>query len=355
MESEVPIPIYTPLYSSSSSDVFAVVVGSYGHVVKMYMKTRLTSSGLSNVKREAAIMRGLQHPHIISYITDIETRHVVGIVQEYAEYGDLHNLLRSCNKFDEGFVLRFVAIPILEVLVYLHSKSIIHRDIKPENIMIAKGYIVKLGDFGSAINTKYDIAVHRVGTSEFMSPEINKLSRVSLDDMTYYKRTHQHLYNHKVDVWSLGVTLYELLFGYVPVPKFKDAGSSRRSISFPDYPNVSTHAKRFILACLVDDPSIRPDAKDLLQHPWIVSSLQIPTILPLLPPSHVPTSVDVQRRSPKKSHSFNTLPKPVPPKKGRSSLPVEVVQSAHHKAETINKPSWLMALFSKLSITMHQH
>ena len=86
---------------------------------------------------------------------------------------------------------------------YIHSKGIVHRDIKPENILLDKNTDVKLCDFGwSALQA--DIWKTFCGTYEYMAPEI-------FENFTY---------NYSVDIWSLGILLYELFHGHSPFYKF---------------------------------------------------------------------------------------------------------------------------------------
>ena len=97
---------------------------------------------------------------------------------------------------------RFYIIQVALVLGYLHQKGVLYRDIKPENILLGEDGYISLIDFGLAkiLDGKKKVAHSLVGTAEYMAPEI-------LDDKGY---------SFQVDWWTLGVLVYELIFGFTP-------------------------------------------------------------------------------------------------------------------------------------------
>ena len=129
-----------------------------------------------------------------------DTNEYTIIVMEYMAGGSLADRLvtEKENRFSEG-VCRMLAYQLLVALEYLHFKHIIHRDIKPENILAVSrresDYRVKLADFGlSKLVSQSRVAVTECGTKKFAAPEV--LS------------SHRKAYTSKVDVWSLGATIY---------------------------------------------------------------------------------------------------------------------------------------------------
>ncbi len=151
--------------------------------------------------REIRVLASLSHPHIARLNTAFRVDDQIAMVMEFIEGEDLHWKLRSPwpRRATEG--LEYIR-QVLSALNYAHSRGIIHRDIKPSNIMITEGH-AKLLDFGLAFTTA-DHSVTRpgfvLGSLHYMSPEQVRGERVDL----------------RSDIYSTGVTLYEILVGRRP-------------------------------------------------------------------------------------------------------------------------------------------
>ena len=139
----------------------------------------------------------LEHPNIIRFFDALQDNHMVYFLLEYAANGCLFFFINCRYGLPEHIALRFFYETTLAV-EYLHVNKIAHRDIKPENILLSRDFGIKLCDFGwSCYVEEGDIRTSVCGTYEYMSPEI-------LDNMGH---------NHKVDIWCLGILLYEMLHG----------------------------------------------------------------------------------------------------------------------------------------------
>lgn len=134
----------------------------------------------------------MNHKYIIELL-DFEVKNdKIYLLIEYAENGDLFSFIKhfSTMSFKNQMTMFY---KIILSVKYLHDNSLVHRDIKPENIMITNTLRPKLADFGST-NAKREMSKTFCGTYEYMAPEI-------------YRRGKQ---NEKVDIWALGVLLYEI-------------------------------------------------------------------------------------------------------------------------------------------------
>eukprot|EP00191_Tetraselmis_sp_GSL018_P005909 CAMPEP_0177614348 /NCGR_PEP_ID=MMETSP0419_2-20121207/22639_1 /TAXON_ID=582737 /ORGANISM="Tetraselmis sp., Strain GSL018" /LENGTH=525 /DNA_ID=CAMNT_0019111463 /DNA_START=896 /DNA_END=2474 /DNA_ORIENTATION=- len=193
------------------------------------------------------------------------------IVQEKCARGDLFKELeRKGGTMEESRVCMEVAVPLLLTLRHLHQRAIVHRDIKPENIFFTGNNELKLGDFGLAVDLEKERPVSRVGTLDYMAPEV--LASPTPEQIARNAAEASSGYGAKVDVWALGVLVYELVAGRPPF-EVQDHDQTALLIMhanlehFP--PQISKHCASFILQALAKKPSERPSAEELLQHPWI--------------------------------------------------------------------------------------
>ncbi len=119
---------------------------------------------------------------------------------DYINNGSLYNLIqKSKGTLSEQKAFRYF-IQTVSAVNFLHENNLIHRDLKPENLLLDEYDNVKLCDFGWCVELSIGNRITFCGTYEYMAPEIIK----------------EVPYNHSIDVWSLGVLLYELLHGYSP-------------------------------------------------------------------------------------------------------------------------------------------
>lgn len=115
--------------------------------------------------------------------------------------------------------------------------------------------MVKICDFGWSIETE-EFRETFCGTPLYLSPEI----------------LQQKGYDNKIDVWSVGILTYELLYGRVPfeiVSQLDFAKIVYEDVKFPKYTETSRNGKHFIELCLIKDPNQRPTAQELLAHPFL--------------------------------------------------------------------------------------
>ena len=124
---------------------------------------------LSQVEREIAIHCSIQHPHIVDFYAAFEDEQRIYLVMEFAAGGDLFDIVKQKGgRLAESEVALLVIKPYLSALAYLHSIGIIHRDIKPENTVFTTNNVLKVTDFGLAVNQRLERPVTRLGTLDYM-------------------------------------------------------------------------------------------------------------------------------------------------------------------------------------------
>ncbi|CAN0369156.1 unnamed protein product [Lampetra planeri] len=232
-----------------------------GQVValKFIPKVGRSDKELRNLRREIDIMRGLQHPNIVQMLDSFETDKEVVVVTDYAE-GELFQILEDDGNLPEEQV-REIACQLVSALYYLHSHRILHRDMKPQNILLGKGGVVKLCDFGFAramsINTLVLTSIK--GTPLYMSPEL----------------VEEKPYDHTADLWSMGCILYELFVGTPPF--YTNSIFQLVSLIIKDpvkWPkNMSAEFRNFLQGLLTKEPKLRLSWPALLHHPFVAGKV----------------------------------------------------------------------------------
>ena len=160
--------------------------------------------------REARALARLNHPGIVTVFDFGESDGLYYLVMEFVDGVNLRQLLAG-GKMKPAEALRIVP-QLCEALQYAHDEGVVHRDIKPENILLDKKGRVKIADFGLAKllgKATPDVALtgtnQVMGTLRYMAPEQLEGSR----DV-----------DHRADIYSLGVTFYEMLTGELPIGRF---------------------------------------------------------------------------------------------------------------------------------------
>jgi len=160
---------------------------------------------------EIKIQQKLQHKNIAKYYDYCDLKEYGCIVMELADYGDLDYFKKKYiprNYCPEAF-LCYIAKQILDGLFYIHKLKIIHMDIKQQNILLDKNLDAKITDFSISLSYENIKATDKIqlplaGTSLYMSPEVLAKEHIDIEDAS------------KIDMFSLGVMLYNLAFGDFP-------------------------------------------------------------------------------------------------------------------------------------------
>lgn len=217
-------------------------------------------------------------PNVVDFYGAFQDDRYFYIIMEYCPGGDLlEHLLRDRKAMSERRAALEVARPLLTTLASLHTLNIIHRDIKLENIFMDATGRVRLGDFGLTMSMQQEAAISPVGTVEYMAPEVVALPPVDMVTSGRVRASSITPNNEKVDIWALGVTLFELVTGKLPFEgkdksEIKAAITAYNLASFPSY--ISASCQAMIRSMLAYDHKDRPSAEQLLQHPYLLAFAQ---------------------------------------------------------------------------------
>ncbi|KAF2273190.1 Pkinase-domain-containing protein [Westerdykella ornata] len=222
------------------------------------------NNSLDLIKEEIAIMKKLNHPNLVSLIE----------VLDDPEEDSLYMVMEMCKKgvvMQVGLDERADPYPeeqcrcwfrdMILGIEYLHAQGIIHRDIKPDNCLVTEDDVLKIVDFGvSEMFDKQDEmkTAKSAGSPAFMPPELCVAK-------------HGHVSGRAADIWSMGVTLYCLLFGRIPFEK-TNMLELYHAIREDDLEIPSTcgdDLKDLLLRLLEKIPEKRITMDQLREHPWV--------------------------------------------------------------------------------------
>jgi len=154
------------------------------------------------VVRECALLKENDHPFIMCLVKTFETKKSVYMLTELITGGELHAAIRTIPTVLSRSQAQFYVGSLILCLEELCDRNIVYRDLKPENVMLdSQGYL-KLIDFGIAkkLEEGKGRTFTMIGTPHYMAPEVMR----------------GHGYSTEIDIWSLGVMLFELVCGYLP-------------------------------------------------------------------------------------------------------------------------------------------
>jgi len=224
------------------------------------------------LKSEIAIHNSLSHEGVVKFYNYFDCPEYVYIILELCPSQTLNEFMkRRPNKRLSEAETMFYLYDLIVALKYLHRRRVLHRDLKLGNLFLDADARLKVGDFGLAAQLEHDGEKKRTicGTPNYIAPEIIE---------------GKHGHSYEVDIWSLGVIMYTMLFGRPPFDT-SDVKTTYRRIrynqySFPEGVSVSSQAKDLITDILKTDPRSRPSCDDILTSPWFQGS-RLPPPAPL--------------------------------------------------------------------------
>ncbi|XP_039148021.1 serine/threonine-protein kinase 10 isoform X1 [Drosophila simulans] len=233
---------------------------------------------LSDHMVEIDILSEIKHPNIVELYEAFSIDDKLWMLIEYCDGGALDSIMVELEKPLTEPQIAYVCKHMTEGLTFLHRNKVIHRDLKAGNVLLTMEGGVKLADFGVSAKNKHTMQKHDtfIGTPYWMAPEL-----------VLCETFRDNPYDHKVDIWSLGITLIELAQMEPPNSEMspmrvllKIQKSEPPKLEQPS--RWSKEFNDFLKKSLVKDPQVRPTTDVLMQHAFINRNLDAKPIKDLL-------------------------------------------------------------------------
>ncbi|CDP14531.1 unnamed protein product [Coffea canephora] len=239
--------------SGSYGDLYKGIYCSQEVAIKILKAERLNSELQKEFAQEVYIMRKVRHKNVVQFIGACTRPPNLCIVTEFMAGGSVYDYLhKQKGAFKLPSVLK-VAVDVSKGMNYLHQNNIIHRDLKAANLLMDENEVVKVADFGVArVKAQTGVMTAETGTYRWMAPEV----------------IEHKPYDHKADVFSFGIVVWELLTGKLPyeylTPLQAAIGVVQKGLR-PTIPK-HTHPKlaELLERCWQQDSTLRPDFSEII-------------------------------------------------------------------------------------------
>ncbi len=235
------------------------------YAIKHISKQRVVNEGcpLSIIYQEISIQLMLNHPNIVRLYSYYENQRDIYLIEEYLPNGTLFTKIHKNKHLNEKESFHYF-IQMTNAITFLHENDFVHRDIKPENILLDENNNIKLCDFGWCVSLhQNEKRTTFCGTFEYMAPEI----------------VCEENYDAAVDIWALGILLYEMLHGYSPFRSLEQNDEEEykgifRNILKMEYTineklNISKECVQLIKLLLEGDSGERISAMEIYFSSWV--------------------------------------------------------------------------------------
>lgn len=233
---------------------------------------------LQDLNVEIDILSTCRHPNIVELIESYYYDSKLWMLIEFCEGGAVDSIMNELEKPLTEPQIKYICHEICKGLEFLHKNRVIHRDLKAGNVLLTLGGDVKVADFGVSAKNKHTLQKRDsfIGTPYWMAPETIQCETV-----------RDNPYDYKADIWSLGITLIEFA---QRDPPHHDMSPVRVLLKIQkgeppklDFPSRwSREFSEFLSICLQKDPTKRPTAAALLEHPFISGATDVRPVRELI-------------------------------------------------------------------------
>ncbi|KAB2602637.1 serine/threonine-protein kinase [Pyrus ussuriensis x Pyrus communis] len=240
--------------SGSCGDLYKGTYCTQEVAIKVLQPECVNPDMLKDFAQEVYIMRKVRHKNVVQFIGACTKHPSLCIVTEYMSGGSVYDYLHKQKGVFKLPSLLKVAIDVSKGMTYLHQNNIIHRDLKAANLLMDENEVVKVADFGVArVKSQSGVMTAETGTYRWMAPEV----------------IEHKAYDHKADIFSFGVVLWELLTGKLPyeylTPLQAAVGVAQKGLR-PTIPkNTPPKLAELLEKCWQQDPASRPDFSEIIE------------------------------------------------------------------------------------------
>ncbi|XP_025676498.1 serine/threonine-protein kinase STY46 isoform X4 [Arachis hypogaea] len=248
------LKIGTQIASGSYGELFKGIYCSQEVAIKILKPEHVNSDLQREFVQEVYIMRKVRHKNVVQFIGACTKPPRLCIVTEFMSGGSVYDYLHKRKGSFKFPTLLKVAIDVAKGMNYLHQHEIIHRDLKAANLLMDENGIVKVADFGVArVKAQSGVMTAETGTYRWMAPEV----------------IEHKPYDHKADVFSFGIVLWELLTGKLPyeylTPLQAAIGVVQKGLR-PTIPkNTHPNFVELLERSWQQDPTLRPDFAEIIE------------------------------------------------------------------------------------------
>ncbi|XP_038238143.1 LOW QUALITY PROTEIN: serine/threonine-protein kinase BRSK1 [Dermochelys coriacea] len=245
--------------------------------IKIVNREKLSESVLMKVEREIAILKLIEHPHVLKLHDVYENKKYLYLVLEHVSGGELFDYLVKKGRLTPKEARKFFR-QIVSALDFCHSYSICHRDLKPENLLLDEKNNIRIADFGMAsLQVGASLLETSCGSPHYACPEVIKGEKYD---------------GRRADMWSCGVILFALLVGALP---FDDDNLrqllekvKRGVFHMPHF--IPPDCQSLLRGMIEVEPEKRLSLDQIQKHPWFLGGKNEPE-----PEQLVPRKVSIRR------------------------------------------------------------
>ncbi|EAW72361.1 serine/threonine-protein kinase BRSK1 isoform X1 [Pongo pygmaeus] len=231
--------------------------------IKIVNREKLSESVLMKVEREIAILKLIEHPHVLKLHDVYENKKYLYLVLEHVSGGELFDYLVKKGRLTPKEARKFFR-QIVSALDFCHSYSICHRDLKPENLLLDEKNNIRIADFGMAsLQVGDSLLETSCGSPHYACPEVIKGEKYD---------------GRRADMWSCGVILFALLVGALP---FDDDNLrqllekvKRGVFHMPHF--IPPDCQSLLRGMIEVEPEKRLSLEQIQKHPWYLGGKHEP-------------------------------------------------------------------------------